>query len=136
MIESRKAETGPAPLLRSIGQIAVRARDLSRARRFYQESLGLTLLLEAPGLLFFQCGTVWLMLGGAETAEFDHPASVLYFDVSGIEAAWQTLKDRGVRFRDEPHRVHRAPDRELWMAFFDDSEGNVFALREWKPAGP
>ncbi|MGQ0704142.1 MAG: VOC family protein [Gemmatimonadales bacterium] len=120
------------PLLQSIGQIAVRAADLVRAKRFYQEALGLPFLFEAPGLLFFQCGTVWLMLGAAETAEFDHPSSVLYFEVADIDRAYATLTERGVRFRDGPHIIHRAPDRTLWMAFFEDSEGNVFALREWK----
>lgn len=120
------------PLLRSIGQIAIRATDLPRAKRFYQEALELPFLFEAPGLLFFQCGPVWLMLGGAETPEFDHPSSILYFDVADIDGAYATLSERGVRFRDAPHVIHRAPDRTLWMAFFEDSEGNVFALRQWR----
>lgn len=72
------------------------------------------------------------MLGIAETPEFDHPASTLYFDVADIQSAWTTLKGRGVRFRDEPHLIHRTADKTLWMTFFDDSEGNVMALRQWK----
>ncbi len=124
-----------ATLLQSIGQIGIRAFDLPRAKRFYQEALGLAFLFDAPGLAFFQCGSQWLMLSGAEEPEFDHPASILYFDVADIDAAWKTLKGRGVTFRDEPHRIHRAEGRELWMSFFDDSEGNVFAIRTWKPAG-
>jgi methylmalonyl-CoA/ethylmalonyl-CoA epimerase len=121
-----------APLLPAIGQIAIRARDLARARDFYRDVLGLSFLFEAPGLAFFQCGPVWLMLSGAEEPEFDHPASVLYFDVADIAEAWTTLTGRGVTFRDRPHVVHRTADRALWMSFFEDSEGNVFALRQWK----
>jgi methylmalonyl-CoA/ethylmalonyl-CoA epimerase len=58
---------------------------------------------------------------------------VLYFTVPDIGAAYETLKKRGVAFRDQPHGVHRTPDRELWMTFFNDSEGNTLALMAWKP---
>jgi methylmalonyl-CoA/ethylmalonyl-CoA epimerase len=33
-----------------------------------------------------------------------------------------------VQFKGVPHLVARMPDHELWMAFFDDSEGNTLAL--------
>jgi methylmalonyl-CoA/ethylmalonyl-CoA epimerase len=126
--------TATAPLLQAIGQISVRASDLPRAVRFYRDQLGLTYLFEAPGMAFFECGGVWLYLAAGETAEFDHASSVLYFDVADIHAAHRTLKERGVHFRDEPHLIHRAGEKELWMTFFDDSEGNVFALRQWRSA--
>jgi len=126
------AATDTASVLQSIGQIAVRATDLPRAVRFYRDVLGLGYLFEAPGLAFFQCGGVHLMLSGAEDPEFDHAASILYFDVAEIQQAYRTLLGRGVRFRDEPHVVHRAGDRELWISSFEDSEGNVFAIRCWR----
>ena len=120
------------PLLQSIGQIAVRATDLPRATAFYREALDLPFLFDAPGLAFFQCGGVRLMLSGSETSEFDHAASVLYFDVADIDSAYATLAGRGVKFRDPPHAVHREGDRALWMAFFEDSESNIFAIMTWK----
>ena len=131
---SSPADVSSAPLLQQIGQIAVRATELPRAVRFYREALGLRYLFEAPGLAFFQCGGVQLMLSLAETPEFDHAASVLYFDVAEIQVAYRALLQRGVRFRDEPHIVHRAGEQALWMAFFDDSEGKVFAIRCWRQA--
>jgi catechol 2,3-dioxygenase-like lactoylglutathione lyase family enzyme len=122
-------------LLLGIGQIAVRVRELPRAVKFYRDVLGLTYLFEAPSLAFVQCGGVMLMLSpDAETAEFDHAASILYFDVADIQAAYRTLIERGAHFRDEPHIVHRAGEKNLWMAFFDDGEGNVFAIRQWRAA--
>src|SRR5438552_2573020 len=107
------SDTATSPILQSIGQIAVRASDLPRAVRFYRDVLGLGYLFEAPGLAFFQCGGIHLMLSGAETAEFDHAASILYFDVAEIQLAYRALLARGVRFRDEPHVVHRAGNKEL-----------------------
>ncbi len=60
-----------------LGQIAINAKDVERAAAFYQDKLGLKLLFKAPpGLAFFDCGGVRLMLSGAEKPEFDHPSSV------------------------------------------------------------
>jgi methylmalonyl-CoA/ethylmalonyl-CoA epimerase len=128
--------TTSAPLLGDIGQIAVRARDLPRAIGFYRDILGLTFLFQAPpGLAFFQCGTVRLMLStAAESPEFDHASSVLYFNVADIDAAFRVLSDRGVTFRDRPHQIYQTGGQALWMTFFNDSEDNVFALMSWKPA--
>ena len=129
------ATTTTPALFQGIGQIAIRARELPRAVKFYRDVLGLTYLFEAPSLAFFQCGGVMLMLSpDAETPEFDHAASILYFDVTDIQAAYRTLIERGARFRDEPHIVHRAGAKNLWMSFFYDGEGNVFAIREWRAA--
>lgn len=113
-----------------IGQIAVNAHSIERATNFYRETLGMKHLFSAPRMAFFQCGPTWLMLSEPETPEFDHASSVLYFDVPDIASAHAALAERGVEFRDPPHVVHRAPDYELWMAFFRDSEGNSHALRQ------
>jgi catechol 2,3-dioxygenase-like lactoylglutathione lyase family enzyme len=112
-----------------IGQIAVNAQDVDRAAAFYQDTLGLKLLFKAgPGLAFFDCGGVRLMLTRPEKPEFDHPGSILYFAVPDIQAAHAAMKEKGVRFEDEPHVVARMPDHELWMVFFRDSEGNLMGL--------
>jgi len=119
----------PAPLgLSAIGQIAINVRDLQQATAFYRDALGIKLLFEVPGMSFFDCGGVRLMLSRAEKPEFDHPASILYFRVPDIQAAHDTLAARGVRFEDKPHLVARMPDHELWMTFFRDMDDNLFAL--------
>jgi methylmalonyl-CoA/ethylmalonyl-CoA epimerase len=112
-----------------LGQIAIHAKDVERAACFYQDVLGLKLLFKAPpGLAFFDCGGVRLMLDRAEKPEFDHPSSVLYFAVPDIQAAYGKLKESGVRLEGEPHMIARMPAHDLWMTFFHDSEGNLLAL--------
>jgi methylmalonyl-CoA/ethylmalonyl-CoA epimerase len=112
-----------------LGQIAVNANDVERAAAFYQDVLGLKLLFKAPpGLAFFDCGGVRLMLERAEKPEFAHPSSILYFAVPEIRAAHRTMKEKGVRFEDEPHMIAKMPTHDLWMTFFRDSENNVMAL--------
>jgi methylmalonyl-CoA/ethylmalonyl-CoA epimerase len=116
----------------TLGQVAVRIRDLSRAVAFYRDRLGLPLLFEFPGLAFFQAGGTRLMLSVPEEKEYDHPASILYFNVADIEAVHRTLASRGVAFIDKPHVIHRTPTSELWMTFFRDGEDNTFALMSEK----
>lgn len=120
--------------LNAIGQVFVRARDLDRAVRFYRDVLGMPFLFQAPPqMAFFKCGDISLMLGVPEAAELDHAASTIYYLVPDIAAAHTTLRDRGVTFASEPHLVHRAPDHELWLAEFRDSEGNILALMSRRP---
>lgn len=118
-----------ASRLAKIGQISMNARDLDRAVRFYRDTLGVPFLFTAPPqMAFFDCDGVRLMVAAPEDERFDHPGSTLYFTVDDIGQAHESLVSRGVVFRQAPHLVARLPDREVWMAFFDDTEGNTLAL--------
>jgi methylmalonyl-CoA/ethylmalonyl-CoA epimerase len=115
--------------LSEIGQISMRAHDIGRATEFYRDKLGLRFLFSVPDkMAFFDCGGVRLMLSLPETPQFDHPGSVLYFKVDEIEAAFQTLEDRGVKIVSPPHLIARMDTYDLWMGFFNDSEENVLSL--------
>jgi predicted enzyme related to lactoylglutathione lyase len=115
--------------LSRIGQISMNARDLDRGVTFYRDALGLTFLFKAPPqMAFFDCGGVRLLLGVPEDKQFDHPGSILYFAVDDITQQYQALVGRGVKFRGEPHMAAKLPDREVWLAFFEDTEGNTLAL--------
>jgi len=115
-----------------ISQIAVTVRDVDRAHAFYRDALGVKELFRAPNLAFFDAGGVRLMLGVPEKPEFDHPTSIIYFDVPDIEAAVAALSARGVAFVDQPHFVAPLGARDLWMCFFHDSEGNLLGLQSEK----
>lgn len=115
--------------LHEIGQIAIRVKNLARAIEFYRDVLKIQFLFQAPPqLAFFQCGTVRLMLSVPEKPEFDHPASIIYFNVPNIQRAWQVLQERGARFEAEPFVVHRDEKHELWMGFFRDPDENLLAI--------
>jgi methylmalonyl-CoA/ethylmalonyl-CoA epimerase len=119
--------------LSRIGQIAVTVKDLPRAIDFYRDRLGLQFLFQAPpALAFFQCGEIRLLVEVPADKEFQRPGSVLYFVVDDLAAAYADLRERGVGFRGEPHLIATMPDHELWMAFFDDEQGNTFALMHEK----
>jgi methylmalonyl-CoA/ethylmalonyl-CoA epimerase len=104
------------------------AHDIDRAVRFYRDVLGLPFLFAAPPrLAFFDCQGVRLMLSTPEPG-FDHPGSVLYFGVEDIHQMRESLASRGAQFKSEPHKIATLADREVWLADFEDTEGNTLAL--------
>ncbi len=114
--------------LSRIHQISMRSHDIERAVRFYRDILGLAFLFSAPPrLAFFDCGGVRLMLSTPEP-DFDHPGSVVYFAVEDILRTHEELTSRGVTFRSTPHKIATLSDRDVWLADFEDTEGNVLAL--------
>jgi methylmalonyl-CoA/ethylmalonyl-CoA epimerase len=121
-------ENQPAIRLSQIEQIAQPVKDLERAIGFYRENLGMRHLFTSNGLAFFDCAGIRLMLSKPETAEIDHPGSVIYFATADIFAAHQGLAKRGVSFIDAPHPIANMGSYDLYMAFFHDSEGNTLAI--------
>jgi methylmalonyl-CoA/ethylmalonyl-CoA epimerase len=123
--------------LRHIEQVAIPVRDLARATAFYRDTLGMKFLFEAPPhLVFFDCDGVRLALSISSDAMYDPPGSILYYRVPAIEAAHAELVERGVEILQGPHRVAVLGDFEIWMAFFEDTEGNTLAVTSEKPVAP
>jgi methylmalonyl-CoA/ethylmalonyl-CoA epimerase len=120
--------TGTEIGITDVGQVAINVHDVQRAIGFYRDVLGLPLLFEIPNAAFFQAGAVRLYLAMPEKPEYDHPASILYYKVPDIHAAFEAIRSAGAQVEGEPRMIARMPDHELWMAFFRDTEGNVAAL--------
>lgn len=114
--------------LSQIGQVAVPVTDIDRAVAFYRDVLGMRFLFQAPpGLGFFDCGGVRVMLDLPAKEEAGRGA-IIYYQVGDLHAAFETLSARGVTVEAKPHLIARMTDHELWMAFFRDPDRNVFAL--------
>ncbi len=120
-------------IITGIAQIAVNVHDVKRAIEFYRDTLGLRFLFEIQNAAFFDCGGIRLMLGLPEKPEFDHPASIIYYNVADIHAMYELLLSRGVRFEDKPHIVARLGEADLWLAAFRDVDNNLLALMSQVP---
>jgi methylmalonyl-CoA/ethylmalonyl-CoA epimerase len=112
-------------------QIAQHADDLPRARAFYQRLLDTEPagIFDPPGLLFFQVGSVRLLLEQGATS------ALIYFKVDNVRATLESLGAEGVEIVAEPQLIFRHSDDSLgpagtdeWMAFVKDSEGNTVGL--------
>ena len=117
--------------LSAIGQIAITVADVDRAVQFYRDVLGMKLLFQMPGMAFFDCGGIRLMLSPSEHGE--QYSSIIYFKVLEMQEGHRTLAGRGVAFEREPHLVAKMPTHDLWMAFFRDPDRNLLALMSEVP---
>ncbi len=109
------------------------AVDIGRARKFYQDTLGLKVLAEdpSPGIVF-QAGndsSLYVYQRGATKA--DH--TVASFTVDDVEATVKELKAKGVKFEDIDMPGIKTIDGIARMngvtgAWFKDTEGNILAV--------
>ena len=110
-------------------------KDMARARRFYEEQLGLEPLGGKPdGKFIYRCG-------GTEIALFPKPEgtkaqhTALSFRVADIGGAVAQLKQQGVVFADYDlpglktveHVCVLGAEKAAW---FEDTEGNILCLHE------
>ena len=120
--------------IQSVGQIAIAVTDGARALKFYRDTLDLPLLFEAsPGMAFFDCGGVRLMVTPLLGHPRDHRTSAIYYRVDDIEIAAERLKERGVAFEREPQLAVKMSDHELWMGFIRDPDENLIGIMAERP---
>jgi len=117
-----------------IGQISIIVHDVPRAVAYYRDVLGMRFLFDAgPDLAFLDCGGIRLMLGPASDPRLDHPASIIYYRVINIRAAFDELRARGAIIEREPQRTANMGTYELWIGFLRDPDGNLLALMSEVP---
>ena len=117
--------------LSRIKQIAVPVADVDKAKNFYKDVLGMPPWFDAPpGLSFFDCGGVRLMLCGpaAQGKDGDKQHAVLYYDVSDIKRTYAAITEAGAPSLAEPHIIARMNGREVWIAELGDGQGNNVSL--------
>jgi predicted enzyme related to lactoylglutathione lyase len=110
----------------------VPALDIERAKRFYEEKLGLTPSEETPAGLVYKLQNSWFMLYPTQFAgTAQHTLGS--FAVGDIEAEVTELKSRGLVFEeyDAPQLKTVNGIAMIGMnkaAWFKDSEGNILGL--------
>jgi predicted enzyme related to lactoylglutathione lyase len=110
------------------------ASDVKRARKFYEEIVGLKPREEYSGGVIYECG-------GAEVFLYPTPnagtskASQAYWQVKDVEAEVKELKAQGVKFEeyDFPGVTMKnsiATAGGAKTAWFKDTEGNILAVSQ------
>jgi len=123
------------PLASSHVTCMLPVKDLDRARRFYEDALGLEPLGAKPdGKFIYQCGGTELALfPKPEGTKAEHTA--VSFRVAHIDEAVTALEARGVRFADYDLPGLKTVDHVCVLgsekaAWFEDPEGNILCLHE------
>lgn len=118
-------------LSNSLAVTTVAVTDLDRAKRFYQEQVGLKLLDETPAGFRLGAGK-----GSQLSVRRGQPnigQTVAHFEVDDLDAVVRNLTSRGVAFEEyeTPKTVNFiaqvGPARGAW---FKDPDGNVLGVRE------
>lgn len=110
------------------------ASDVPRARKFYEEKVGLKPKEEYAGGVIYECG-------GAEVFLYKTPnagtskASQAYWQVEDVEAEVAELKRRGVKFEEydlpgTPMKNSISNRGGAKTAWFTDTEGNILAVSQ------
>jgi catechol 2,3-dioxygenase-like lactoylglutathione lyase family enzyme len=111
--------------------------DVTRAKAFYGDTLGLRLVSEEPPFaLVFEANGIMLRLVMARELPAAH-GTVLGWQVPDIDAAIRELQEAGVRFERFAHM--KQDELGIWttptgakVAWFKDPDGNVLSLSELK----
>lgn len=112
---------------RKLVQVALTTRDLDQSRRFYRDTLGLPLLFEAGGMMFFDMDGTRLLLG-TENVAGEPGGSILYIEADDIDRIGPALETKGVRFLGPAQVVQKTATHELKIRAFRDPDGNVLQL--------
>jgi predicted enzyme related to lactoylglutathione lyase len=113
---------------RPLVQVALTVRDIDRARTFYRDVLGLPLMFEVRGMMFFQLKETRLMVGLEHGSNQPIGGSLLYFDAPDIESVGRALEEKGFVFVSEAKVVQRGETHDLKLREFLDPDGNALAL--------
>jgi catechol 2,3-dioxygenase-like lactoylglutathione lyase family enzyme len=106
--------------------------DLSRARSFYEETLGLSSVREGPGGLYYDCGNAAVFLyessyagtNKATAVSFDVPASAFQDEVDALRARgvdFMTFDAEGMTWNDGVATMGETV-QSVW---FNDPDGNI-----------
>jgi catechol 2,3-dioxygenase-like lactoylglutathione lyase family enzyme len=109
--------------------------DVSRAKEFYRDTLGLRLIMEEPPFaLVFEANGIMLRLGMAKERPPAH-GTVLGWQVPEITETVKSLEQAGVRF--ERYKGMEQDELGIWtsptgakVAWFKDLDGNILSVSE------
>jgi predicted enzyme related to lactoylglutathione lyase len=108
--------------------------DVSRARKFYEKTIGLTPKAEYAGGVIYECGGSEVFMYPTTNAGTSK-ASQAFWQVDDVEAEVAELKARGVVF-EEYDMPGIAMKNSIAMgggaktAWFKDTEGNILAVSQ------
>jgi len=112
----------------------IAVKDLDRARKFYEETLGLKQIDDFGEGFMLKSGETTFSVYRSEFAG-TNKATALNFDVDDIDAEVRELKDKGIMFEHyELDGLTREGDiyagEGMKTAWFKDPDGNILSLIE------
>lgn len=124
--------TDPAAPISGVG-LTLLVTDLPRSLGFYRDVLGFSEVDQGAHNAVLASGTTRIVLREVTgAAPISRRLVHVNLEVSDIEAAYERLRESGVRFTYAPRVVNRGTKLEVWAAAFRDPDGHGVALTQWR----
>ncbi|MET8199757.1 VOC family protein [Micromonospora taraxaci] len=124
--------TDPTAPISGVG-LTLLVTDLSRSLGFYRDVLGFSEVDQGAHNAVLASGTTRLVLREVTgAAPISRRLVHVNLEVNDIEAAYERLRESGVRFTYAPRVVNRGTKLEVWAAAFRDPDGHGIALTQWR----
>jgi predicted enzyme related to lactoylglutathione lyase len=109
--------------------------DIDRAKKFYSETLGLTITQESPGGILYQAGKGTAVFVYPSQFAGTNKATAVAVNVEDLEATVADLRSRGVEFMEydfpglkTENGVAQTPEGPA--AWFADPDGNIVGVTQ------
>ena len=122
----------PAGPISGVG-LTLLVTDLPRSLGFYRDMLGFSEVDQGAHNAVLASGATRIVLREVTgAAPISRRLVHVNLEVNDIEAAYERLRESGVRFTYAPRVVNRGTKLEGWAAAFRDPDGHGVALTQWR----
>ena len=118
-------------MIKEVAFVAIAVSDKERARKFYQETLGLkpTRTQMDGGWIEYDLGETTIGVGCHPAWQPSRDGTTVAFEVDDMDETINQLKADGVTFD-----IEKTETPVCWMAQFRDPDGNKLVVHRRKPA--
>ncbi len=108
--------------------------DLQRARDFYENTLGLSVVQETPGAVIYRSGSSVVLVYPSQFAGTNQATAAAWSAGEEFDAVVEALTSKGVQFEqydDLPDTTREGPVHtmgDLKTVWFKDPDGNILAV--------
>jgi len=126
------ARPSPNAAIHGVG-ITVLVTDLERSIAFYRDMLGFFEIDGGEGNAVLASGDTRLVLRAIpDITKIKNRTVHVNLEVGDVDAMYEELKSKGVRFTYAPRPVSKGERLEQWAAAFRDPDGHGISITQWR----
>jgi predicted enzyme related to lactoylglutathione lyase len=129
-------DPGKETAILNLNTVMVGSDDPKPLSDFYTKVLGKP-TWEDDAYVGWQAGSSWLMIGAHSEVKGrnEMPGRImLNFETPDVKGEFERIKGLGAAVQQEPYQPGGAGAPEMWIATFEDPDGNYFQLASPMPA--
>ena len=120
----------------TLNNVMIGSDDPKSLSEFYTKVLGKP-AMEDSAYVGWQVGSSWLMIGEHSEVKGRNEMPgriILNFETPDVKGEFDRIKGLGAAVQQEPYQPGGADAPQMWIATFEDPDGNYFQLASPMPA--